>query len=178
MLKTNKTVKIGLFSAALTAAIAGIGLQFEGLVKTPYLDPVAIKTVCYGYTENSNLGFKIEDKTYTKAECADLLIAEFELIDIKLNKYLKVEVSDSRRLSLLDFAYNKGFPALLRSGIINDINQGNPVRGCTKMLNYVYAGTCKEGQRWCVLTPSGKWKFKFNGLVKRAEHEYKMCLQE
>lgn len=176
--KTTKNVKIGIFSVALTAAIAGVGLQFEGLVKTPYLDPVQVKTVCYGYTENSLLAYKIEDKAYSQDECTDLLIAEFEQIDIKLGKYLKVEVSDSRRLALLDFAYNKGFSTLLRSGIINYINQGDVATGCGKMLLYVYAGTCINGQRWCVETPSGKWKFRFNGLVKRAEHEYKMCIQE
>lgn len=172
----NKNLKAGAFSAAMIASIVGIGYTYEGLVKKPYLDPALVETVCFGYTENSNLGIKIEDKVYTTQECTDLLIKEFELLDKQLNKHLKVEVSDTRRLGLLDFAYNKGFNKLLTNGIIKDINEGNVQQGCSKMLKFVYAGSCKQGERWCEQTPSGKWKLKLNGLVKRADHQYKMCL--
>lgn len=166
------------FSTAVVISATQITATSEGLVLTPYLDPVNIITVCYGTTNSNNIGVTIENKVYTEKECTVMLAKELEEIDRQISPLIKVPVTTYQKAAFIDFSYNTGVNAFKKSSILGFLNAGNIKASCEALMKYVFAGDCKEGQKNCVLTSGGKWKLKLEGLVKRREIEMKYCLGE
>ena len=164
------------FSAAIIISATQLTAPSEGFVGVPYLDPVSIKTVCYGTTDNNNIGVVIKDKVYTEQECTLMLAQELQEIEGKITPMIKVPINDYQKAAFLDFSYNLGVGAFQKSSVLGFLNAGNTKAACEKLMEYVFAGSCKQGMKDCVQTPNGKWKFKFEGLVKRRELEMKYCL--
>lgn len=164
------------FSSAVIISATNLTAPSEGLITSPYLDGIGLKTVCYGTTNNNNIGVVIKDKTYTEQECTLMLAQELQEIEEKITPMIKVPVNDYQKAAFLDFSYNLGVSAFQKSSILGLMNAGNTKAACTRLMEYVFAGSCKQGMKDCVQTSSGKWKFKFNGLVKRRELEMKYCL--
>lgn len=168
----KKLVALGLSGAAVIAGVKLIAPS-EGLVLHPYIDDVGVKTLCYGQT-----GIKIKDKIYTEDECAILLAEEIITIEEKITPLIKVKLNSYQKAAMIDFTYNKGFEAFKNSTMLGKLNAGNTRGACEELTKWVFAGQCKEGQRDCVKTINGTWKFKFKGLVKRQELERQYCLGE
>ncbi len=164
------------FSTAIILSATQLTAPSEGFVDKPYLDPVNILTTCYGTTDNNNIGVVIKDKVYTEQECTLMLAQELQEIEEKITPMIKVPVNDYQKAAFLDFSYNLGVTAFQKSSILGLMNAGNTKAACARLMEYVFAGSCKQGQKDCVQTSSGKWKFKLNGLVKRRELEMKYCL--
>lgn len=164
------------FSAAVVISATQLTAPSEGFVDKPYLDPVNILTTCYGTTDNNNIGVVIKDKVYTEQECTLMLAQELQEIENKITPMIKVQINDYQKAAFLDFSYNLGTTAFQKSSILGLMNAGNTKAACARLMEYVFAGSCKQGMKDCVQTSSGKWKFKFNGLVKRRELEMKYCL--
>ena len=164
------------FSAAVVISATQLTAPSEGFVDKPYLDPVGIYTTCYGTTDNNNIGVVIKDKVYTEQECTLMLAQELQEIEHKITPMIKVQINDYQKAAFLDFSYNLGTTAFQKSSILGLMNAGNTKAACARLMEYVFAGSCKQGMKDCVQTSSGKWKFKFNGLVKRRELEMKYCL--
>ncbi len=164
------------FSTAVIISATQLTAPSEGFVDRPYLDIVGVRTACYGTTDNNNIGVVIKDKIYTEQECTLMLAQELREIEHKITPMIKVPVNDYQKAAFLDFSYNLGTTAFQKSSILGLMNAGNTKAACTRLMEYVFAGSCKEGMKDCVQTSSGKWKFKFNGLVTRRELEMKYCL--
>ena len=148
--------KVGI--AALIIAIAApLVLYYEGTIKRTYRDPIGIITACTGHTgPELRMG-----QTFTKAQCdallRDDLIKHFEGIQ----PCIKRELKPNEQAALLSFAFNVGVSATCKSSLVRMLNAGEPAAvWCAQLKRWVYAG--------------GK---KLNGLVKRREAEYQMCIQ-
>jgi len=93
---------------------------------------------------------------------------------LRLNEYANGQASPI-------FNWNTPIVSTERAGV----DQSKSIRLRTRPSNPAvlcgtnnFAGDCKEGQKNCVLTASGKWKLKLNGLVERRNLEMKYCLGE
>jgi len=166
------------FSSAVVISATQLTAPSEGLVLTPYLDVVNVATACYGTTDNNNIGVVIKDKVYTEQECTIMLATELEEIEKQITPMIKAPINDYQKAAFLDFSYNVGVGAFQKSSVLGFLNAGNTKASCESLMKYVFAGDCKEGQKNCVLTASGKWKSKLNGLVERRNLEMKYCLGE
>lgn len=136
---------------ALSAAVVG---WFEGKSNVAYLDPVAIPTICYGYTPNVRLGDRKTD-----AECDALLLEEIGRALAVVDASVTGPMTESRRAAFASFVYNVGSGNFRRSSVLRLINQGDVRGSCDALLKWVNAG--------------GK---KLAGLVKRREAERELCL--
>lgn len=145
---------------ALTAAsIACLALcgpfvaREEGLRTKAYLDSVGIPTICYGETENVQLGDQ-----FTAAECSAMLYGKLGTfayaVDVSVGPPMKPEF----HAALTSWSYNVGLGAMRKSTLIKKANAGD------------FRGACDELLRW-----------KFAGgkpiLQKRRERERALCLQ-
>ena len=174
-----KNTLLGLgFSSAVVISATQLTAPSEGLVLTPYLDVVGIATACYGTTNKNNIGVVIKDKVYTEQECTIMLAKELAEVEKQITPLIKVPVNDYQKAAFLDFSYNLGVGAFKNSSVLGFLNAGNTKASCEAMMKYVFAGDCREGQKGCVLTASGKWKLKLNGLIERRGLEMKYCLGE
>jgi lysozyme len=173
----NTLLSLG-FSSAVVISATQLTAPSEGLVLTPYLDVVNVKTVCYGTTNKNNIGVVIKDKVYTETECTIMLAKELAEIEKQITPMIKAPINDYQKAAFLDFSYNVGVSTFKKSGVLGYFNAGNTKAGCEKLVEYVFAGVCEATQKDCVLTPSGRWKFKLKGLVERRNLEMKYCLGE
>ena len=164
------------FSAAVILSLEHITAPSEGLVLPPYLDVTGVKTVCYGFTNNNNLGIKIKDKIYTEEECTLLAAKELQEVEHKILPMIKAPINDYQKAGFIDFAYNKGVGAFQKSTMLGYFNAGNTKAACEQLTRWVFAGNCKQGERDCVQVSKDVWKFKLQGLVTRSELEMKFCL--
>jgi len=164
------------FSSAVVISATQLTAPSEGLVLTPYLDVVNVKTACYGTTNKNNIGVVIKDKVYTEQECTIMLATELDEIEKQITPMIKVPINNYQKAAFLDFSYNLGTTAFQKSSILGLMNAGNTKAACTRLMEYVFAGQCKQGMKDCVLTASGKWKLKLNGLVERRELEMRYCV--
>lgn len=148
----SHTFKIGLSgSLAVAASIAG---YFEGRSLIAYLDPVGIPTICDGVTK----GVKLGDKK-TDAECDVMFSLELMKHNDIVHRYVHVPMSSNREAALTSFVYNVGEGNFRSSTLLRKLNAGDP-NACAELRRWVYA----KG-------------IKLNGLVKRREAEYQLCLQ-
>lgn len=141
----------GLSAVALALAVPIIA-YFEGLVQKPYRDPVGILTVCYGHT-----GKDIEQRTYSKDECAQML-ARDAAKHAEALKCIKTPLKDYEQAAFISFAYNIGGAKFCSSTLVKKANAGD------------MAGACAELSRWT--KGGGK---TLPGLVKRRSAERAMC---
>jgi lysozyme len=173
----NTLIGLG-FSSAVVISATQLTAPSEGLVLSPYLDPVNIVTTCYGTTDKNNIGVVIENKVYTEKECTIMLAKELSEIEKQITPMIKVHINDYQKAAFIDLSYNLGVVGFKKSSVLGFLNAGNIAASCEALMRYVFAGDCKKGQRDCVLTSSGKWKFKLQGLVERRKLEMKYCLGE
>ncbi|HGY2353402.1 TPA: lysozyme [Citrobacter farmeri] len=144
---------IAIASALITGPTGNDGL--EGVRYKPYRDVVGIQTVCYGHTgKDIMLG-----KTYTEAECKELLNKDLNTVARQINPYIKVPIPETTRGALYSFVYNVGSGNFKTSTLLYKINQGD------------IKGACEQLRRWNK-AGGGVWK----GLVTRREIEREVCL--
>lgn len=147
----------GLIALGLSAVVASVGVTvatYEGKELTGYLDPVGIKTTCYGHTKTA-----VEGKAYTEDECLELLAADLSEHNAQLMKAVTVPLSIGEHSAYLSFHYNVGVGNFRRSSLLRYLNEGQRVRACDELTRWVYA----DGR-------------KLAGLVKRRAHERLTCL--
>lgn len=128
--------------------------QYEGLRTKAYLDPIGIATVCYGETENIELGME-----FTTTQCTQMLAAKLGTFAIAVDTLVKPEVKPEVLAAFSSLAYNIGIGAFQKSSVLRLANEGKTKEACDFMLNYNKAG--------------GK---VFPGLVKRRKSERLLCL--
>jgi lysozyme len=141
--------------SALALSGAYLVAPWEGEVRTVYVDPVGIKTVCYGHTG----GYVKEGKTYTGDECLKILADDLVSHNREMRKHIRVPITIHQEAALTSFCFNVGINACRKSTAFKLLNQ------------FDYAGACAQLKRW--VFAGGK---VFNGLVNRRGDEYAMCM--
>lgn len=137
---------------ALTVALVG---WFEGRELVPYLDPVAIPTVCVGHTgPDVTMG-----RVYSNAECDKLLAGDLGVAFRAVDRNVRVPLGPETRAALASFTFNVGERALKGSTLLRRLNAGEGARACDELMRWTYA--------------KGK---QLAGLVKRREAERELCI--
>ncbi|WP_105215799.1 lysozyme [Pseudoalteromonas sp. T1lg22] len=148
-----------LLAAGMTGVLALAGVmvaEFEGEVRTGYVDPVGVVTTCFGHTQTAELG-----KTYTESECLNLFAVDLAVHNEQLLGAVRVPLSISEHAAYLSFHYNVGAGQFRNSTLLKYLNAGQRVHACDELSRWVYADSRKLG-----------------GLVKRRELERQLCLSE
>lgn len=143
----GKAVGIGAIAVALAAPLV---MRFEGLVTSPYLDPVGLKTVCYGETHAPM-------RDYTPQECEAMLMESLEKHGADIAACLPPGLPDHQKAAALSFAYNVGAAKVCASTFAAKLRAGDP-SACAELSRWVYA--------------DGK---VLPGLVKRRAAERALC---
>lgn len=146
----------GGLAAGVAMAVALIS-PFEGEVKHTYLDPVGIKTICYGHTGKDVVMGQVK----THQQCLDLESADVKAATAQMQACLKVPVMPMTAAGMISFGYNVGTPTFCAK-IAPYANQGRLTVACDRMGLYVYAGHPPH---------------KLPGLVDRRQAEVSYCLQ-
>ncbi|TNF21934.1 MAG: lysozyme [Vibrionaceae bacterium] len=155
MARTSGTVKALVASGASALAIAAaMVMPFEGVEYKPYYDVVGVLTVCYGHTGPDI----IPDKTYTKAECKQLLDNDLKLVKAQVDPLITVEIPEPTRAALYSFTYNVGIGNFSNSTLLKLLNRSEFIPACEQLKRWVYAG----GKKW-------------KGLITRREIEEEVC---
>lgn len=159
MADTKSSLTKKLLVYGFTAAVAMSGGYLiapnEGKVNQVYLDPVNIKTSCYGHTgPELKLGQKFTDE-----QCLDQLAKDLSSHDKQMMNLVRVPLTDYQHAAFLSFAYNAGVGNFKSSTMLRKLNSKD------------YEGACEELSRWIYAK-----KQKLNGLVTRRQQEKDMCL--
>lgn len=157
----RKKLIVAFVAAGLPATAAFVGydltLPSEGLVPSPYSDPVGLKTACVGhlYTKTDKLKVK-----YTEEECMTIFAQDYKRHRTELDNVVKVKyASEWQREALTDFTFNNGIGNLKSSTLLSLVNQGKHKEACQQLVRWVYA--------------KGK---KLKGLVTRRDNTMPYCL--
>ncbi len=142
---------VGLVSATLIAAAT----KWEGAKYVPYEDVVGVWTVCQGYAKPD----VVRGKTYTKAECADLLRTQLAVHGADVLRCVSVPLKPNEYDAYTLFTYNVGGAAFCRSALLKKLNNGDHAGACDGLLAWDMAG----GRH-------------MQGLANRRQFERKMCL--
>lgn len=161
MADTKSTLTNKLLAYGLTAAVALSGGYLiapnEGKVNATYLDPINIKTSCYGHTgPELKLGQK-----FTDDQCLDQLAKDLASHDKQMMNLIRVPITDYQHAAFLSFTYNAGVNNFKNSTMLRKLNSKD------------YDGACEELSKWVYAN-----KQKLKGLVTRREQEKSMCLGE
>ena len=122
----------------------------------PYVDPVGIVTVCDGITKN------VQNRMYTKEECAALLAEELAEHAAGALKCVTPPLTVGQRAAYTSLAYNIGVNAFCGSTVVKLHNIGN------------YRGACAAISAWDKGMVGGKLT-ALPGLVIRRAEERAMC---
>lgn len=148
------------------ATWVGVGIAcvgtYEGYSGRVYRDSVGVLTICYGQTAAVGADFS---KTYTKAQCQDMLGKDLPKYDAPLKRCLKPEVYNAlpahRHAALVSLSYNIGGVAVCRSSVVRALNADRVREACDDFMRFDRAG--------------GR---VLQGLVNRRRSERQLCLQE
>jgi lysozyme len=155
---TKNTHPVTKGAAWLVIAITVVS-GFEGFYSKPYKDIVGVETVCYGATAADGVDFS---KTYTKAECQQMLGKDLVKYDAQIQKCITpaayAALPPHRHAALVSLDYNIGPGAFCKSSVVRDLNAGNIAAACKAFLLYDRAG--------------GR---VVQGLVNRRKAEEKLC---
>lgn len=154
---------VAFLAAGLSAPSAFVAydltLPAEGLVLSPYPDPVGLTTYCAGHLATKKGLLK---KSYTEEECMNIFASDWKKHQAELDKVVKVPyASEWEREALTDFTFNNGIGNLKSSTLLSLVNQGKHKEACQQLVRWVFA--------------KGK---KLGGLVKRRDKTMPYCLGE
>jgi len=134
--------------------------RFEGWSSTPYLDPVGIPTIGYGFTYYlpSRQKVTMKDKPLTLAQGDEMLRQVLVTYENDVNRLVKAKLNQNQFDALVSFTYNLGGSNLASSTLLKKIN----INSCDssigqEFVKWVYAG--------------GK---KYDGLIRRRKEEAKL----
>ena len=159
----RKKLIIAFITAGLSAPAAYVGydltLPSEGLVLSPYSDPVGLKTYCVGHLATEQDVLK---KSYTEEECMAIFAKDFKKHQAETDKMVNGKyASEWQRGALTDMTFNNGPSLIEKSTMISLVKQGKHVEACDQLIRWAYA--------------KGK---KLGGLVKRRDKTMPYCLGE
>jgi lysozyme len=149
-----RLTRIAIAGLAVSASLLVGTVLHEGYRDTTYIDPVGVPTIGPGRTE----GVKPGQRTTVERELV-LLLDDLNGRKAEIAACVHVPLYQWELDAALSLAYNIGIKAFCGSTMVKRWNAGDYAGGCAEIKRWVYAG--------------GK---KLNGLVKRREAEYRLCV--
>ena len=160
--------------AAVIAVVAGAGqtelsqaayvelLGDEGMVLKPYFDIAGVKTICVGET------IEIEDRIYTKEECAALFVKRANQVHKQVKRCTRPSLWQAlpqpTKEAFVSFTYNLGSGAFCNGSVAKNINRGRAIKACGRMRLYNKARD----------PDTNKLRYS-RGLADRREKEARKC---
>ena len=159
----RKKLIIAFVAAGLPATAAYVGydltLPSEGLVLSPYSDPIGLTTLCIGHLATKK---DVVKEKYTEEECMTIFAQDYKKHRAELDSVVKVPyASEWEREALTDFTFNNGIGNVKSSTLLSLVNQGKHKQACEQLVRWVFA--------------KGK---KLKGLVTRRDNTMPYCLGE
>lgn len=165
MTKLKQKLIAAFFAAGLTSSAAFVAydltLPSEGLILSPYSDPVGLRTFCVGHLATKK--DKVKD-SYTVEECMKIYAEDWKKHEQETVKMVGGKdkfASEWQQAAATDMTFNNGPSLIEKSTMISLIKQGKHVEACDQLIRWVYA--------------KGK---KLRGLVIRREKTMPFCLGE
>lgn len=152
-----RLVKAG--GAGVLAIAAVLATFYEGTEHKPYFDTGGVLTVCTGHTGPDI----IRGKTYTDAECAELLRKDLAIANAGVGRVITAPLNKWQEAALTDFVFNLGEGALRSSTMAREFNDRDYDAGCRELARWV-----KGRVKGALVT--------LNGLVARRGTEEEICL--
>ena len=109
--------------------------SFEGLFLEAYQDVVGVWTIGWGATEGIHPGMKIN-----VAQAEELLKKELAKFEAAVADFVKVKINDDQFSALVCFSYNVGANSLLKSTLLQLLNQGKYQEAAEQFLRWDKAG--------------------------------------
>lgn len=163
MRKLKQKLIVAFITAGLSAPAAFVAydltLPAEGLVLSPYSDPVGIRTFCVGHLATKK--DKVKD-SYTVEECMEIYAQDWKKHEQETVKMVGGKdkfASEWQQAAATDMTFNNGPSLIEKSTMISLIKQGKHVEACDQLIRWVFA--------------KGK---KLKGLVIRREKTLPYCL--
>ncbi len=124
--------------ANFTYSDAGLALtkQFEGLSLTAYQDQVGVWTIGYGHTGPSVQG----GMTITEDQATLLLQSDVAASVSCVNNAVTATISQPQFDALVDFCFNLGCGALVKSSLLRFVNMNDFVSAAAQFLLWDHAG--------------------------------------
>lgn len=138
--------------------------EFEGWYSKPYLDPVGIATIGYGFTYYlpGRKKVTLKDKALGKAEGEVMLKDILGNYENDVKRLVKKPLNQNQFDALVSFTYNLGGTNLSQSTLLKKVNKNpNDPSIATEFMKWVNAG--------------GK---PFNGLIRRRKAESELYFSE
>lgn len=123
-----------------TTSQAGIDLitSFEGYYANWYLDPVGVRTVGYGHTdERIPKGISVP---LSREEALDLLRHDLAGYEAAVRRLVKVPLSQPQFDALVSFAFNVGTGALASSTLLRRLNARDYRAAAAQFAKWVHGG--------------------------------------
>jgi len=98
-------------------------MQWEGLKLEAYRDAGGVWTIGYGHTSRSGPPQVVAGMTVTRAQARKILQADLARFEERVNRLVKVDLSDNQFAALVSFDFNTG--ALHRSTLLKRLNAGD-----------------------------------------------------
>lgn len=103
------------------------GLDFikkhEGFRNHPYLDPVGIPTIGYGFTYYlDGTRVTMDDEPLTMLKATEMLLKVVEIYEDAVNELVEVELTQNQFDALVSFTFNVGSGAFKNSTLLKRIN--------------------------------------------------------
>ena len=112
--------------------------EFEGFRSTAYRDTGGVWTIGFGTIRYPN-GVKVKQgDACTRAQAELWLKNDCKWVDVCLDKYIKVKVSQNQFDALASFVYNIGETAFVKSTMLKTINTGDLVGATNQFDRWVY----------------------------------------
>lgn len=89
-----------------------------------------------GYCHIQAKGRTVKKNRITKKESLEILTQDVIDINKRLNRILKVELTDNQKIALISLVYDIGIRALLADELLSEINKGNIVNVSNKFRRY------------------------------------------
>lgn len=130
----NKGLLAGGALAGMFALAAGLVAHWEGYEPNPYRDVIGTLTVCYGHTGD------VQDRTYSRAECNDLLHSDLAKADAAVRRCMPEIPAPQIEAALVSAAYNLGPQVVCGSTIQRRARNGDWRGVCDGLLAWHFAG--------------------------------------
>lgn len=91
-----------------------------------------------GYSRILSIGKKVDKSKITKKESIELLKKDVISINKRLNKIIKVDITDNQRIALISLVYDIGIRALLADPLLIEVNKGNILQSISMFRRYGY----------------------------------------
>ena len=173
--KRTKRTLATIGTAAFLSLSAAIGAPYtlykEGMRLKPYYDSAGVKTVCAGETSRT----AVEKVAYTYDECKSLFATQYGYYSTRVsymyNDTARALITPKTHAAFTDMGYNIGLPALKKSSMIREANNGRLKQACDAILRYKYI--TRSGTKYDCSTPNNKICY---GLWVRRLELHDMCL--